>query len=155
MNRYPAFSLFKKILVPVDITDRAEAALTTARQLAAQYGGTVYPLHVVPTEESELLLRDVYREGPTAKANLVYAEKVAREKLEEVAAQYLKDTQYEPVLHVSNDPARTILEMEQQVGTDILIMATHGFTGMFHLLLSSLTEKMMRESHCPVLSIHQ
>ena len=146
---------FQKILVPVDITDRAETALTTARQLAEQYDGMVYPLHIVPTEESELLLRDVYRESPTAKANLVYAEKVARQKLEGVAIQYLSGVQYEPVLHVSNDPARTILEMEQSIGADVLIMATHGFTGMFHLLLRSLTEKMMRESNCPVLSIHQ
>ena len=58
-------------------------------------------------------------------------------------------------LHVSNDPARTFLEMEKEVGADLLIMATHGFTGMFHLLLGSLTEKMMREAGCPVLALHQ
>ena len=146
---------FQKILVPVDITEKTEAALMTARQLAEQYGGTVYPLHIVPTEESDLLLRNVYRESPTAKANLVYAEKVAMQKLEEVSDQYLHGVPYEPVLHVSGDPARTILEMEQDTGADVLVMATHGFTGIFHLILRSLTEKMMRESSCPVLAIHQ
>jgi nucleotide-binding universal stress UspA family protein len=36
-----------------------------------------------------------------------------------------------------------------------MVMATHGFTGLFHLLVRSLTEKMMREAGCPVLALHQ
>ena len=56
---------------------------------------------------------------------------------------------------MSSDPARTFLEMEKEVGADLLVMATHGFTGLFHLLLGSLTEKMMREAGCPVLALHQ
>ena len=62
---------------------------------------------------------------------------------------------YETVLHVSGDPARTILEVEKELGADLLVMATHGVTGLFHLLLGSLTEKMVREAGCPVLSIRQ
>jgi universal stress protein A len=58
-------------------------------------------------------------------------------------------------VHVSNDPAGTFLEMEKDVGADLPIMATHGFTGMFHLLLGSLTEKMVREAGCPALALHQ
>ncbi len=58
-------------------------------------------------------------------------------------------------MHVSNDAAGTFLEMEKDVGADLLITATQGFTGMFHLLLGSLTEKMVREAGCPVLALHQ
>jgi nucleotide-binding universal stress UspA family protein len=115
----------------------------------------VYPLHVVPTDESDLLLRDVYRAGPEAKANLVLAEKMAKQKLEEIARKYLGGVRYETVLHVSGDPAKTILEVEGDIGADLLVMATHGLTGLLHLILRSLTERMMREAHCPVLSIHQ
>ena len=87
--------------------------------------------------------------------NLVQAEKVAKERLAEAARTHLDGVACEPVVHVSNDPARTFLEMEKDVGADLLVMATHGFTGLFHLLLGSLTEKMMREAGCPVLAIHQ
>jgi nucleotide-binding universal stress UspA family protein len=146
---------FQKILVPVDITERAEQALVCARQVAEQYQGTVYPLHIVPTADSDLLLREVYRAGPQAPADHVYAEKVAKQKLEELTQTYLSGVQSEIELHVSGDPAKTILEVEKAIGADLLVMATHGFSGMFHLLLRSLTEKMMREAGCPVLALHQ
>jgi nucleotide-binding universal stress UspA family protein len=146
---------FQKILVPVDITERAAPALTFARQLAQQYQGTVYPLHVVPVADSDLLLREVYRAGPQAPADHVYAEKVAKQKLEALAQTHLSGVKSEIELHVSGDPGKTILEVEKAIGADLLVMATHGFTGMFHLLLRSLTEKMMREAGCPVLVLHQ
>jgi len=147
-------SAFQNILVPVDIADRSATALICARQIAAQHGGTVYPLHVVPTEDI-YLQRDVYRLQEGEGTNLVQAERVAKERLTEVSQSYLEGVRYEPVVHVSNDPARTFLEMEKEVGADLLVMATHGFTGLFHLLLGSLTEKMMREAGCPVLALHQ
>lgn len=147
-------SVFQSILVPVDIADRSATALICARQIAAQHGGTVYPLHVVPTEDV-YLQRDVYRIQEGEGANLVRAEKVAKERLAEISQTYLDGVRYEPVVHVSSDPARTFLEMEKEVGADLLVMATHGFTGLFHLLLGSLTEKMMREAGCPVLALHQ
>ena len=147
-------SAFQNILVPVDIADRSATALICARQIAAQHGGTVYPLHVVPTEDI-YLQRDVYRLQEGEGTNLVRAEKVAKERLAEISQTYLGEVRYEPVVHVSGDPARTFLEMEKEVGADLLVMATHGFTGLFHLLLGSLTEKMMREAGCPVLALHQ
>lgn len=146
---------FQKILVPVDITERAEPALRYARQLAEQYQGTVYPLHVVPAAASDLLLREVYRAGPQAPADHVYAEKVAKEKLEKLSQTYLSGVKSDIQLHVSGDPAKTTLEVEKSIGADLLVMSTHGFTGMFHLLLRSMTEKMMREAGCPVLALHQ
>jgi len=78
-----------------------------------------------------------------------------RQKLEGLAKEYLGVVRYETVLHVSGDPAKTILEVEKDVGADLVVMATHGFTGVFHLLLGSLTEKMVREAGCPVLSLRQ
>jgi nucleotide-binding universal stress UspA family protein len=146
---------FQKILVPVDITEQSGPALSYARQIAEQYGATVYPLHVVPAADSDLLLREVYRAGPQAPADHVYAEKVAQQKLEELAQTYLGGVQTQIELHVSDDPGRTIIEMEKAIGADLLVMATHGFSGMFHLLLRSITEKMMREAGCPVLALHQ
>ena len=153
-DEVPETASFRSILVPVDIADRSAAALICARQIAEQHDSMVYPLHVVPTEDI-YLQRDVYHPGESVGSSLVWAEKVAKERLAEVSQTYLDGVQYEPVVHVSNDPARTFLEMEKDVGADLLIMATHGFTGMFHLLLGSLTEKMVREAGCPVLALHQ
>jgi len=147
---------FRKILVPIDIAERSNVALVCARQLAEQFQGTVYPLHIVPNDEAILRLRDVYhaKEGEHG-ANLVLAEKTARQRLQELAQEYLSDVPYETVLHVSGDPGKAIIETERDIGADLMVMATHGVTGILHFLLRSLTEKMVRESDCPVLSLHQ
>jgi nucleotide-binding universal stress UspA family protein len=68
---------------------------------------------------------------------------------------HLSGIQDETILRVSDDPGKTILDVEKEIGADLLVMATHGFTGIFYLILSSLTAKMIRESSCPVLSIRQ
>ena len=147
---------FQKILVPVDIAEQSNVALICARQLAEQFQGTVYPLHIVPNDEALLRLRDVYhaREGEHH-ANLVLAEKNARQKLQELAQEHLSGVPYETILHVSSDPAKLIIETERDIGADLIVMATHGVTGILHLLIRSLTEKMIREADCPVLSLHQ
>jgi nucleotide-binding universal stress UspA family protein len=149
---------FQKILVPVDIADPTNASLACARQIAEQSGGMVYPLHIVPTDETELLLHDVYeaREDKTShKVNTVVAEKVARQKLADLAEKQLAGMRYKPLLHVSGDPSKTILDVEATVGADLIVMTTHGTSGFFHLLLGSITEKMMREANCPVLAFRQ
>ena len=149
---------FQKILVPVDISDPTNTALACARRIAEQSGGMVYPLHIVPTDETELLLHDVYeaREDKTShKVNAVVAEKVARHKLAVLAEEHLAGMQYKPLLQVSGDPAKTILEVETETHADLIVMTTHGVSGFFHLLLGSITEKMMREANCPVLAFRQ
>jgi nucleotide-binding universal stress UspA family protein len=149
---------FQKILVPVDIADQKNAALACARRIAEHNNALVYPLHIVPTDETELLLHDVYeaREDKTShKVNAVTAEKVARNKLAKLAETHLQGLHYKPLLHVSGDPARTILETEKDVGADLMVMTTHGVSGFFHMLLGSITEKMMREANCPVLAFRE
>lgn len=147
---------FKKILVPIDIAEKSNVALVCARQIAEQFQGTVYPLHIVPSDEALLRLREVYhaREGEQG-ANLVLAEKTARQRLQALAQEHLGGVPYETVLHVSGDPGKTIVETERDIGADLIVMATHGVTGVLHFLLRSLTEKMVREADCPVLSLHQ
>jgi nucleotide-binding universal stress UspA family protein len=149
---------FQRILVPVDISDSTNAALACARRIAEQSGGTVHPLHIVPTDETELLFHDVYeaREDKTShKVSAVVAEKVARQKLAALAEAHLTGLQYKPLLQVSGDPAKTILEVEADIRADLIVMTTHGVSGFFHLLLGSITEKMMREANCPVLAFRQ
>jgi nucleotide-binding universal stress UspA family protein len=146
---------FQKILVPIDIAEKSNIALVYARYLAEQFQGMVYPLHIVPSDEAMLRLRDVYQAKEGDHGNLVVAEKTARRRLDELAREHLSGVRHETVLHVSDDPGRTIIETERDLGADLMVMATHGVTGILHFLLRSLTEKMVREADCPVLSLHQ
>ncbi|MGH7962110.1 MAG: universal stress protein [Candidatus Binatia bacterium] len=145
----------RKILVSVEADDKALDVLTYAGHLARQNDSTVYLLHTVPTEKIDLKLSDIYRPADGSEPSLVYAEKAAKGHLEAIAQERLSGVRYEPVVHVSGNPGKTILEVEQDLGADLLVMATHGFTGAFHMLMGSLTERMVRESLCPVLSLHR
>ena len=146
---------FANILVPIEIDDKSPDVLAHVRDLALQHGSTVHVLHIVPTEKVALQMNAVYhpRRGGE-EPSLVEAERAVKEYLEKVAREHLSGVRYETVMHVSRDPGKTILEVEKDLGADLLVMATHGFTGIFHMLLGSLTEKMMRESLCPVLTLH-
>lgn len=145
----------RKILVSVDIDDKALDVLTYAGHLARHNESTVYLLHTVPTEKVELQMHEIYRPKDGGETDLVWAEKAAKGHLEAIARERLSGVRYEPIIHVSGNPGKTIVEVEKDLGADLLVMATHGFTGVFHILLGSITERMVRESSCPVLSLHR
>jgi len=145
---------FRKILNPVDFDENSLATLVYAGQLARQNEGTVYLMHVVPTEKI-YLLREVYRPEEGGGADPLWAEKVAQEKLQEIARERLGGVRCEILMRGSDDPAKTILETERKLGADLVVMATHGRTGFFHLVLGSVAEKVVRESSCPVLTIRR
>jgi len=146
--------LFLRILSPVDFHENSLAALAYAAQFARQYDATVYLLHVVPTDELHLH-REVYRPEEGGGADVVWAEKVAKEKLREIAQEYLRGGIRHEILTRVGDAAKTILETAEDVGAELIVMATHGRTGLSHVFLGSVAEQVVREAPCPVLTIRR
>lgn len=141
--------VFLRILSPIDFDDNSLAALDYAAQFAKQNGATLYLLHVVPTDEIHLH-REVYQPEKGGGADVVWAERVAKDKLQEIARERLSDgIRYEIVTRVG-DAAPTILETARAVDAELIVMATHGRTGLSHFFLGSVTERVVRESRCPV-----
>src|SRR5215510_1874286 len=97
-------ALFRKILSPVYFDETSPAALEYARHFARWNDGTVYLLHVVPSDELHLL-RKVYRPQEGGGADASWAEKVAREQLQTIAQEHLAGVRHEIVTHLSGDPA--------------------------------------------------
>jgi nucleotide-binding universal stress UspA family protein len=143
---------FRSILCPVDLDRSRLTALDYAAELARSDGATIQLLHIVPTENF-MLRRDVYQPLPGAEDSVVHAERIARQTLEEIARAHLGNLSYEIHVHVSGDPARTILEIERDIRPDLLIMVTQGIGGLVHLIVGSVTETVIREGFCPVLSL--
>ena len=141
--------VFGKILSPVYFDETSPAVLDYARHFARQNDGTVYLLHVVPTDEFHLHSK-AYRPKEGGGADAVWAEKIAKEKLQEIAQERLAAVRCEIITRLSSNPAIGILEAEKDLGADLVVMATHGRTGLSHLLLGGVAEKVVRESSCPV-----
>ena len=145
---------FRTVLCPVYFDETSPAALEYARHFAKQSDGIIYLLHVVPTDEVHLL-RKVYRPAQGGGADTVWAEKVSREKMQELAQSHLTGVRSEIMIRFNSDPSAGVLAAENDMAPDLVVMATHGRTGITHLILGSVAEKVARESHCPVFTTHR
>lgn len=138
-------ALFERILCPVDFDDNSTGALDYARDLAARVGGKLYLVHVVvPITPPPDLPVEPYPPGSLERA---------REKVEKLAKDHLEGTvSYECRVRVGN-PALEIIGTAQEVGAELIVMATHGRRGLAHLVLGSVAERVVRESKVPVLTL--
>ena len=142
---------FRNILCPIYFDETSPTALQYAQHFAQQSGGTISLFHAVPTDEFHLL-RSIYRPEEGGGADPKWADKVAREKLEELAKDHLGTTSYKIETHPSDDPASGIVEAAQEMSTDLIVIVTHGRGGLAHMMWGSVAEKVVRESACPVFS---
>ncbi len=131
--------LFSNILCPVDFDQGSPAAVLVAGELGRESNATLHLLHVLP-----LAIRDAFSFG---------RESEARTKLEQMGHQKLKaGNRYE--LHlITGDAAGEILQAATRLGIDLIVMATHGRTGMRRFVLGSVAERVVREAPCPVLTV--
>lgn len=139
--------LFRRILCPVDFDDNSIAALDLACKLAAQNKATLYVLHVAATPIAASKL------APIPLEPYPVWEHDARVRLERIAREHLEGQVLYEVVTRSGIPGSVILDVEKELGADLVVMATHGRSGIGHLLLGSVAEKVVRESLKPVLVV--
>jgi universal stress protein A len=139
----------KTILVPTDFSEPAIAALHYGRTLAAQFSATLHLVHVV----EDLALKTISAEGfvsymPDLQREL---EEAARTRLDAlVAANGPAATR----IVTSNSTANAIAAYAQEIHADIIVIGTHGRSGVSRLLLGSVAERVVRTAPCPVLTVH-
>jgi universal stress protein A len=143
--------MFKSIVCTTDLSENANAAMPLAAELARRFGGSVTVLHVLEnlpyyavaegiTFDIEKWMSDV-RRNRERELNDAVAAYAAREKI-----------QAKPVL-LQGDCAAQIVKYLKESGSDCVVIATHGRTGLSHLVLGSVAEKVVRGAPCPVLTI--
>jgi universal stress protein A len=139
-------SIFRKILCPVDL-DHSLRALDFAIRLVQQNGARLYVLHVaaIPVGATEL----------TSTADTEpFWEATARSRLQLMAEEKLVGVLdgYDLMVR-SGDPAAGIVTAQADAGADLIVMGTHGRTGISHFFLGSVAESVIREAACPVLTL--
>jgi len=144
----------KRILVPVDYSACSRSALRLAAELAQRLGGALEVLHVWnrPSYVSDVVMT---RSDPlSAKSLTTLIEENARRDLEQFLSSAELPAEITWVSRlVAGDPASAILH-ELKVGKhELMVVGTHGRTGLSHLLLGSVAEKLVRLSPIPVLTV--
>ena len=141
----------RTILVPTDFSKHSEPALRYACGLAERMGSALHVLHV---------LSEVMPVGPDPMLAPVLPPEFFRET-EEASRQALADlldpawgkpTAVESSVRWGN-PVDVIVDHATSLGTDLIVIATHGRTGLSHVLLGSVAERIIREAPCPVLTV--
>ncbi len=134
-------------LVPVDFSRGSEKALTYALKLAREHKGKVFALHVIPAEPMYPPIAggfDVYRFlQRDAQANFA---KLAKRK-------HLQAKDCELVLARGTDFAEVIARQAKKLRATMIVMGSHGRTGLRRFLLGSVAERTLRYASCPVLIV--
>ncbi|MCY1083733.1 universal stress protein [Archangium lansingense] len=141
-------SKIQRILVPVDFSETSRKALEYAYQFAQRFDAKLDVLHVWrPSEYAGDEMVVMTRSEPELTLSTFL-----RNHADQQLTAFLKDVPHSKQLLEAGDPARVIARVAGEGGYELLIMGTHGRTGMSHLLLGSVAEKVVRLAPCPVLT---
>lgn len=145
----PAFST---IVVPTDFSEHSDHAMRYARTLASEPGVSLHLLHVVDMPIVPVLWSaDLY--VPDLATREVEAIKDAERRLDRERAALAEQGVSVSTAVVLGHAARAITEHASEIGADLVVMSTHGRTGLAHLAMGSVAEQVVRTAPCPVLSL--
>jgi nucleotide-binding universal stress UspA family protein len=146
--------MFRSILVPVDYSKHSQASLVYAAELAGKVGATLDVVHVWdrPAYAADAVLVGRPGEDHCSIAELV------QKNAESDMSEFLASVSLAPELKLSHrllsgDPAAKLVEELKLGKHDLVVLATHGRTGLMQLLLGSVAEKLVRLSPVPVLTV--
>lgn len=135
--------MFARILVAIDFSPPSEAALACGRELANRFDAALHLIHIA--------------ENPFLRAAVA-----DRRSLEDAPLRWLQDRLSDAdrrrgavaIAEQSDEPAREILRYATSADIDLIVIGTHGRTGLVRLALGSVAEAVVRAAPCPVLTVH-
>jgi nucleotide-binding universal stress UspA family protein len=138
-----------RILVATDFSEHSARAVRAATSLAQRFGARLHLVHAFGLPVVTASPYDVVLTGGI----LDEARAQARRSLEE-AAQEPRAAGVEVEVHLAHTPApEAITEQAQELAADLIVMGTHGHTGLKHALLGSVAERTLRTAPCSVLTV--
>lgn len=143
----------KNILLPTDFSNTSLSAADYAVELAVKYGAKIHLLHVLEKTPPILAIRSL----DLSQEKIIKSfEEEGKKQLENAAKKIKKgkteNFEFELVLKKGIDYEQ-IVKYSKDHKIDIIVIATHGRTGLVHTLLGSVAEKVIRYAKCPVLVI--
>ncbi len=144
-----AFRL-RRIIVPVDFSATSAQALPYAAALAGRFAAEIILLHVVEPMISPSRLRYV----PTGIKGVVESlEPAAREQLTGLGEEAFDESVSLRSIVRTGVPFQEIAKAAKSLGADLIVLTTHGYTGLRHVVLGSTAERVLRHADCPVMVV--
>ena len=142
----------KRILVPIDFSRDSVHALAYASDLGAALNAELRLLHVV--DQTYLATApELMMANPKFAKLLEDQWRAAEAQMARIAADLGKKGRAVRPLMKRGSPAHVIVETAKRSGVDLIVMGTHGRTGLAHVLIGSVAERVVRTARCPVLTV--
>ena len=140
-----------RILVPTDFSKFSANALTYGTAFAEKFGAELYLLHVV--QDLALFIPEAVLVVPPVLPPVEQFLTAARAALDRVIAGLnLPGVTVHPAVS-EGTPFDEIIRFAREKDIDLIVMGTHGHTGLAHILMGSVAEKVVRKAPCPVLTV--
>ncbi len=142
----------QRILVPVDFSKDSLNALKYAAELGTSFQAELQLLHVV--DQTYLATSPELMMANPKLAKLLQEQwQVSEAQMARVTADLAKKGR--PVRHLMKrgSPSQVIVDTAKRSGVDLIVMGTHGRTGLAHVLIGSVAERVVRMARCPVLTV--
>jgi nucleotide-binding universal stress UspA family protein len=140
-----------RILVPTDFSKHSENALTYAAAFAEKFGAELYLLHVV--QDLALFIPDAITVAPPIAPPVEQFLAAAKAALDRAVKDgTLAGLKVHPEVR-EGTPFYEIVRFAQETNIDLIVLGTHGHSGLAHVLLGSTAEKVVRKAPCPVLTV--
>lgn len=146
---------FRKILVPTDNSRNSKEAFKYAVDLAKKHDSTIDVLHVIDIsylEEAGRFETSYFKLPHGYGENLLEQGKAETDEFIKEAIGEDRELRIERHIRKGN-PFTEIMNFAKENGSDLIVMGTHGRTGLSHVLMGSITEKIVRKAPCPVLTV--
>ena len=142
----------KKVLVPIDFSDYSKSALKYAVDFAQKFNAEIMLVYVV----EPVIYPPDFSMGQIAipSVNTEWDIK-AKEEIDKLAASEIPDVVTVKTMIKTGKPFIEIIETAAEEDVDVIIIATHGHSGMEHILFGSTAEKVVRKAPCPVLTLRE
>lgn len=142
----------KKVLVPVDFSDYSKSSLRYAVSFAKHFSADICLVYVV----EPMVYPPDFSMGQIAIPSIdTEMDKRAYEELNNLAKKIIPPDVKSKVIVKTGKPFVEIIETASEEDADLIIIATHGHTGIEHVLFGSTAEKVVRKAPCPVLTLRE
>ena len=142
----------KKVLVPIDFSDYSKSALKYAVNFAKSFNAEIILVYVV----EPIIYPPDFSMGQIAMPSInTEWDDRAKDELQKLAKSEIADIANVKTVIKTGKPFVEIIETAKEENIDLIIIATHGHSGVEHILFGSTAEKVVRKAPCPVLTLRE
>ncbi len=141
---------FKTILYATDFSDSSVSAADHARLLKELTGATLHILHVIAElsdQQRTMIHQEYFKDFEKS------VEQQALQDMHQFCASHFEGLEQIKSHTLLGNPFQQIMQLSEQLSADLIVMGTHGRTGIEHVLVGSTAERVVRNSKIPVLTV--